>query len=135
DFKNTVDLAGGIGAWKKAKLPTRKSPVSKGSSAHTYTQEEFSAHLSSPTPVLLAFQTKWCAPCRKMKPILDQLEDQEREKLKILRIDLDANPSLSEQYKVDSIPAFILIKNNTPLWQDTGSFTLPKFTQILNTHR
>ena len=67
----------------------------------------------------MAFQTKWCAPCRKMNPTIETLEKTHPE-VAFLRIDMDQNTSLSEKFNVQSIPTFIVYKNKKESWRGNG---------------
>jgi len=71
-------------------------------------------------PVLVDFYADWCAPCRAMKPVLEDLKSQMGEELSIFKIDVDKNQSIAERYAIRSIPTLILFKNGEPVWRKSG---------------
>ncbi|MFN0216383.1 MAG: thioredoxin [Saprospiraceae bacterium] len=71
-------------------------------------------------PVLVDFYADWCAPCRAMKPVLEDLKSQMGEDISIFKIDVDKNQAISEQYGIRSIPTLIIFKNGEPVWRKSG---------------
>lgn len=69
------------------------------------TDETFDADvLGSTKPVLVDFWATWCAPCRQLAPILEELYAEHGDKLEIRKLDTDANPAVTARYGVTSIP-------------------------------
>ena len=67
--------------------------------------------LNSDTPVLVDFWAQWCGPCRMVAPVLDQIANEMDGKVRIAKLDVDANQQIAYQFGVQSIPTFILFKN------------------------
>lgn len=67
--------------------------------------------LDSDTPVLVDFYAVWCGPCRRMEPILQDLAKQYRHKVKVVRVDIEKNPTLAMRYRVEAIPRLMLFKD------------------------
>ncbi|HLP94572.1 MAG TPA: thioredoxin [Saprospiraceae bacterium] len=80
----------------------------------------FSDLTNSEKPVLVDFYADWCAPCRAMKPILEDLKAQLGEGVSIYKIDVDKNQMIAERYAIRSIPTIILFKNGEPVWRKSG---------------
>lgn len=81
---------------------------------------KFNEIISGDTPVLVDFYADWCAPCKMMSPILKQVKDHLGEQIKIIKIDADANPGISQQYNIRSIPTMILFKKGQQAWHTSG---------------
>ncbi len=65
--------------------------------------------LQSPTPVLVDFWAPWCAPCRAIAPIVDELSKEYDGKLKVVKMNVDDNPRTPSQYGVRGIPTLLVI--------------------------
>lgn len=66
--------------------------------------------MASKTPVLVDFYSESCAPCRQMAPVIEKLAAFYGPKLKVVKLDVDSNPSTTARFNVSSIPTFILFK-------------------------
>lgn len=71
-------------------------------------------------PVLVDFYADWCAPCRAMKPVLEDLKAQMGDDISIYKIDVDQHQMLAERYSIRSIPTLILFKDGKPVWRKSG---------------
>jgi len=87
----------------------------------TVTDDAFAAEvLESGTPVLVDFTAAWCPPCRVMKPVLAELAD-ERDDLRIVALDVDADQRTAAEYGVLSMPTFILFKDGREVQRLVGA--------------
>lgn len=77
--------------------------------------------LGADKPVLVDFWAEWCPPCKAMDPILDQLAVEFTDKVKIVKIDVDANPSTTVRYNVRSMPTLIVFKDGEPVDYKVGA--------------
>lgn len=78
-----------------------------------FTDKNFEAEvLKAKEPVLIDFWATWCGPCQMMKPIIEELaEEMKGKKVKIGKLDVDANPESAQKYEVMSIPTLIFFKD------------------------
>jgi thioredoxin len=116
-FKTVYELDGGIMKWRGANLPetTDNTVTSNG-----MTKQQFDALLNSDKLVLIDFYADWCAPCKKMKPYLDEISKDMANKVVIIRINADNNQALCKELEIDGLPVLQLYKNKTLTWTNTG---------------
>ncbi len=84
--------------------------------------------LKSEVPVLVDFWAEWCAPCRMIAPVLDELDAEMGDKLKIVKLNVDDNPNAPAQYGVRGIPTLLLVKDGQVVSQQVGA--APKNTLV-----
>ena len=77
--------------------------------------------LKSDVPVLVDFWAEWCAPCRIIAPLIDELAEQFSGKIKIAKMDVDQNPQSSMNYGIRSIPTLLFFKDGKPVDQLLGA--------------
>ncbi len=95
-------------------------------------RKSFSELIASPgMPVLVDFFATWCAPCKTMAPILEQVAAQHQGKLRIIKIDVDKNPAVAQQYRVQSIPTLVLFRQGQAVWRQAGVVPAAQLGQAL----
>lgn len=76
--------------------------------------------LDSDKPVLLDFFASWCGPCRMVGPILDEIAE-EREDIKVCKINIDEQPELAHRYRIMTIPTLMVLKDGNIVEQSVGA--------------
>ncbi len=87
--------------------------------------------LQSDLPVLVDFFAVWCPPCRAVAPIIDQLAADFAGKLKVVKIDIDQSPVLTDQYGIQGVPTFVVFKGGQEATRLIGAFPRDAFLQAL----
>ncbi|MBK8567395.1 MAG: thioredoxin family protein [Saprospiraceae bacterium] len=80
-------------------------------------------------PVLIDFHTVWCAPCRKMAPVIDKIEEDFTGKAVVMRIDVDKSSDVGRAYDIKGVPVFILYKDGVEKWKHNGIVTEPELVK------
>lgn len=98
-----------------------------------FTDKDFESEvLKSNTPVLVDFFAEWCGPCKMMAPIVDELAKTYEGKVKIGKMDVDANPEAPQRYGIMSIPTFVFIKNGEVVNKVTGAQSKDSMSDMLD---
>lgn len=88
----------------------------------TATESNFNDEvLRSAQPVLVDFWAEWCAPCRMIAPVLDELATEYGGKIKIAKVNIEENQNLAAQYRVSSIPTLLVFKGGQVMEQMVGA--------------
>lgn len=93
--------------------------------------ENFNDIINGNQLTLVDFFATWCGPCKQMHPVLEQLKASEREKLRIIKLDVDKNEALASAYRIQSIPTLMLFRNGELLWRQSGAMSLADLKALL----
>lgn len=131
-FKQVYEMVGGMLKWRAAKLPETEDvkQIDEGMTLTAY-----KALIKSDKLVLVDFYADWCVPCKKMKPYLDEITADMKQKVKVVRIDIDANAALAKELKIDALPVLHLYKKGKLSWQNTGYINKAGIEKELNKAR
>ena len=95
---------------------------------------KFEEIIQGETPVLVDFFATWCYPCTVLAPTLDQLASRHKGTLRILKVDVDKNPSAAGQNLVTRVPTLILFKQGKAVWRKGGVTPLHEIEMALAPH-
>ena len=119
-FNEVYNLNGGFLKWSNNNLPIEIPEKTNEVITQQYNISFLDSAINTNPNLLLYVSTKWCAPCKKMNPVIDSLSKNYTKELKVLKLDLDQNMFLNEVYDIQSIPLIVLYKNNQQVWLKNG---------------
>ncbi|HTQ99311.1 MAG TPA: thioredoxin TrxA [Candidatus Acidoferrum sp.] len=82
--------------------------------------------------VLVDFWATWCGPCKMIAPVLDELAEEYAGKLKVCKMDVDANPGTAPKYNVKGIPTLILFKNGEVVGKKIGAMSKSQLAAFID---
>jgi len=127
-FKEVYEMDGGIMKWRAADLPETRGIATpeKGMSLQQYNDS-----LNTDKLVLIDFYAPWCAPCKQMKPYLEEISKEMAATVTVVRIDVDENQQLSKELKIDALPTLLVYKNKKTTWRNVGFASKEKIIEQL----
>jgi thioredoxin-like negative regulator of GroEL len=90
--------------------------------------------VKDPRPLLVFFWSERSGPARRMESLLAHLERKERERLRVRRVDVDAQPDVAERFQVDVVPTLVLVKERRIVSRLDGRTSAPKIEAMLEPH-
>jgi thioredoxin len=113
-FKEIYNLDGGIMKWNAAGN-TKPSDKIIG-----ICDQEYGELIKSSDRVMIDFNAKWCAPCKKMNPYILKFQTEMAAKIKIVQLDADENKTIVDQLKLDGLPVIIIYEKGIEVWRNVG---------------
>ena len=105
---------------------------SMATTATSVTEQSFEEEvLQSDKPVIVDFWAEWCGPCHAVAPVLDRIVEESNGDLRLVKVNIDEQPALSQRFGVQSIPMMILFKDGEPAAQAVGAQPKPALERAL----
>ena len=93
-------------------------------STHTITDSNFDDEIkNSQLSILIDFWAEWCGPCKQIGPILEEIGEEKKDKLKIFKLNVDENPQTPQKFGVRGIPTLMFFKDGKLIDTKVGSLT------------
>ncbi|MDP4651021.1 MAG: thioredoxin TrxA [Haliea sp.] len=87
--------------------------------------------LSADLPVLVDFWAEWCGPCKMIAPVLDEIASEYAGKLKVCKVDVDANPDIPPKFGIRGIPTLILFKGGSAEATKVGALSKSQLIEFI----
>lgn len=114
-FREVYHLQGGIMSWKKAKMPLEGKPE-----VDEITMDQYLSQIPHNKTVLVDIGAVWCAPCKKMEPVIKEVLNKKGAEVMLIKIDGGVQEKLAGNLKAESFPTFIIYKRGKEVWRHTG---------------
>ena len=95
---------------------------------------EFAEEAMNAAVAVVDFNATWCGPCRMLAPVMEDISEKYDGKVSFFRVDVDESPELAMQYRVNSVPCLVLLKNGEFTDQSVGFRPEPQLTAWIDSH-
>lgn len=97
---------------------------------HIENEEQFDQTISEGI-TLVDFYATWCGPCRMIAPFIEEIDEEYKEKIKVIKVDVDECSSIAERYSINAIPALVVFKNNELFKSNVGFLPKESITNLI----
>ena len=125
-FQQVYHMEGGMVAWKQA-----DKPVEGLSAVQPISLTEYFESIPAGKTVLVDIGATWCPPCRKMEPVLQEIQNEKGKSLVFIKIDGGAQAKLAAELQATEFPTFIIYKNKKEMWRTSGLVSKQSILQHL----
>ncbi|TAH25892.1 MAG: thioredoxin [Cytophagales bacterium] len=127
-FDKVFELSGGMMSWRSNDLPETMTSDTNIEMSTTQLQD-----IINKEPLLLIdFYADWCIPCQKMKPYLEEIENDKSNNTKVLRINADQQKNLCKNLNIDALPVLMIYKKGIKTWEQKSLATKEEILKQLH---
>ncbi|PKP09533.1 MAG: thioredoxin 1 [Bacteroidetes bacterium HGW-Bacteroidetes-4] len=119
-YTQVYNLEKGIMDWNLYNFPVAVEPNAQPDTDNKMEPDEFFALIKSNKPVFVDFYAPWCAPCRKMMPMMDSLKEEYKGKITVVKINADASKKLIKELQLGSVPYLVLYQRGKKTFEHKG---------------
>ena len=119
-FGQVSELNGGFINWKK-----NGKSIEEVTAVKQMTLEEYHSMIPSNTTVLVDFGAKWCIPCVRMEPVLNEVKEELKNKFTLVKIEAGIHTDIQQSLGIESYPTFIIYQNGKETWRQSGIVEKP----------
>ncbi len=95
---------------------------------------KFKDAIKSDKPTLVDFYATWCGPCQQLSPIVNSVKKELTGQMKVIKVDVDKNRSVSNKFKIKSLPTLAIFQNGKIIWRESGMKTKTELLNIAKKH-
>lgn len=82
--------------------------------------ETFNELINSEQPVLVDFYADWCGPCKAMEPVIKEVANTVKEKIRVVKVNVDKQTQTAQSYHITGVPTFIMFRKGEIMWRHSG---------------
>ncbi len=97
-------------------------------------ESNFDQIVSAENPTLVDFWAEWCGPCKAIAPLLDEIADEYADRMTVVKLDADKNPSTMMKFSVRSLPTLMLFNDGNVQAQRLGALSKSQLTEFLESN-
>jgi thioredoxin 1 len=97
-------------------------------------EQNFNDLIQGETPVLVDVFADWCGPCQAMMPEIDAYAKSIGDKARVLKVNIDRNPSLGQAFQIRGVPTLLLFKSGKLVWRGSGWHSQAQLASIVAPH-
>lgn len=97
----------------------------------TLDSKNFEKEINSDTPILVDFWAEWCAPCRAIAPIIEEIDKEMADKIKVAKLNVDENTDIASKYRIFSIPTLVIFKKGKEIGRLIGAAPKQKILKFI----
>lgn len=131
-YTNVYNLEHGTMEWNNNNLPIIIEPNARPDLDNRYTPNQYQELINSDSLVFIDFYAPWCAPCRRMMPMIDSLMVEYHDRVKVVKINIDASKKLIKKLQFTGVPYLVLYQKNQELFTHHGSIMKQEIQRIFD---